>query len=106
MRVLFDQGTPIPLRNLLDSHQIETAYERGWSQLTNGVLLAAEERESFEVFVTTDQNIVNQQNINGLPFAVVVLSSTSWPRIQIASDTIRLTIDAAPPGTITEVNIL
>ena len=105
MRVLFDQGTPVPLRNLLDSHQIETAYERGWSQLSNGELLAAAEREGFDVFVTTDKNIISQQNLDGLPFAVVVLSSTSWPRIYTTSETIKLAIDAATPGTVTEVNI-
>ena len=105
MRVLFDQGTLVPLRNLLDSHQIETAYDRGWSQLTNGDLLAAVEREGFEIFVTTDKNIVNQQNLDGLPFAIVILSSTSWPRIRTASDTVKLAIDAAAPGTIAEVNI-
>ena len=105
MRVLFDQGTPVPLRNLLDSHHIETAYERGWSQLANGDLLAAAEQEGFEVFVTTDKNINSQQNLDRLPFAIVVLSSTSWPRIQTASDTVQLAVDAATPGTITEVNI-
>jgi hypothetical protein len=105
LRVLFDQGKPFPLRNLLDSHQIETAYERGWSQLTNGDLLAVAGREGFQVFVTTDQNIVNQQNLDGLRFAVVVLSSTSWPRIQAASDSVKRAIDAATPDTVTEVNI-
>ena len=105
MRVLFDQGTPVPLRNFLDSHQIETAYERGWSQLTNGDLLAAAEREGFEVFVTTDKNLSSQQNIDGLPFAIVELSSTSWPRIQIAVASVILVIDAATPGTVTEVKI-
>jgi len=43
VRILFDQGTPIPLRKPLNSHQIETAFERGWSTLTNGELLAAAE---------------------------------------------------------------
>ena len=105
MRVLFDQGTPVPLRNLLDSHQIETAYERGWSQLANGDLLAVAEREGFEVFVTTDKNIISQQNLDGLPFAIVVLSSTSWPRIRTASYTVKAAIDAATPGTVTEVSI-
>ena len=105
MRVLFDQGTPVPLRNLLDSHQIETAHERGWNQLANGDLLAAAEREGFEVFVTTDKNIISQQNLDGLRFAIVVLSSTSWPRIHTASDTIKTAICAATPGAIIEVNI-
>jgi hypothetical protein len=41
VRVLFDQGTPVPLRNLLGNNQVETAFERGWHTLTNGELLAA-----------------------------------------------------------------
>ncbi len=52
MRILFDQGTPVPLRELLGSHQVETAFERGWSTLTNGELLAAAEQEGFDVFLT------------------------------------------------------
>lgn len=77
MRILFDQGTPVPLRELLSSHQVETAFERGWSTLSNGDLLAAADQERFEVFVTTDKNLRNQQNLGGLSIAVVVLSSTS-----------------------------
>jgi len=105
LRVLFDQGTPVPLRDVLDSHQIDTAYERGWSRLTNGDLLTEVEREGFEVFVTTDKNLSSQQNLAGSPFAIVVLSSTSWPRIRLALDSVRSAIDAADPGTIVEVNI-
>jgi hypothetical protein len=50
--------------------------------MSNGELLAAAEREGVEVFVTTDKNLGNQQNLSGLKIAIVVLSSTSWPRIQ------------------------
>ena len=39
MRVLFDQGTPVPLRRYLSDHRVETAYERGWSNLRNSALL-------------------------------------------------------------------
>ena len=65
MRILFDQGTPVPLRKILTSHQVETAFERSWSTLTNGELLAAAEQEGFEVFVTTDRNLQDQQNLLG-----------------------------------------
>ncbi len=54
MRILFDQGTPVPLREFLNPHQVETAFERGWSTLSNGELLAVGEQEGFEVFVMTD----------------------------------------------------
>ena len=43
MKVLFDQGTPVPLRGYLSNHVVETAYERGWNNLKNGDLLARAE---------------------------------------------------------------
>lgn len=57
MRVLFDQGTPEPLRHLLTQHEVATAYERGWARLKNGELLDAAEKEGYAVFVTTDSNL-------------------------------------------------
>ena len=105
MRILFDQGTPVPLRKLLNSHQVETAFELGWSTLTNGELLAAAEQEGFEVFVTTDRNLRDQQNLGGLRIAIIVLSSTSWPRIEKAATAVKQAIDAALPGSTKEVEI-
>jgi len=57
MRVLFDQGTPDPLRKSLTQHNVSTAYEKGWSKLRNGALLDTAEREGYEVMVTTDTNL-------------------------------------------------
>jgi len=82
VRVLFDQGTPVPLRESLTQHEVSTAYERGWSNLTNGELLDIAEQEGFTVFVTTDLNLKYQQNLSVRRIAIVVLTSTSWPRIQ------------------------
>jgi hypothetical protein len=45
VRILFDQGTPVPLRKFLNLHYVETAFERGWSTLKNGELLTAAEHE-------------------------------------------------------------
>ena len=55
MRIVFDQGTPAPLRRLLVGHLVLTAHERGWSRLSNGDLLAAAEAENFDALVTTDR---------------------------------------------------
>jgi glutamate racemase len=82
VRVLFDQGTPAPLRQHLSGHDISTAYELGWGSLKNGDLLQQAEAQSFQVLVTTDQNLRYQQNLSSRKIAVVVLSTTSWPRIQ------------------------
>ena len=105
MRILFDQGTPAPLRHLLHGHEIVTAGERGWSTLGDGELLAAAEAQGFEVFVTTDMNLRHQQNLARRIIAIVVLGTTSWPRIRQAVGSIAATVDAAAPATIAEIAV-
>jgi len=77
MRVLFDQGTPAPLRHALALHRVSTAFELEWSNLGNGDLLREAEGR-FEVFVTTDQNLRHQQNLGGGQLVILVLSTTNW----------------------------
>ena len=105
MRVLFDQGTPAPLRRMLARHEVETAHERGWSQLTNGELLDAAEREGFAVVLTTDTNLKYQQNLESRRLAVVVLTTTSWPRIQRMVGAVVAAVDGATAGSYVEVAI-
>src|SRR5665213_3325607 len=81
MKILFDHGTPAPLRRQLAGHEISTTYEMAWAKLNNGDLLAAAEK-SFDAFITTDQNLRYQQNLSGRKLAILVLPTTSWPRIK------------------------
>ena len=39
MKLLFDQGTPAPLRRHLQEHTVDTLAEKGWSDKSNGELL-------------------------------------------------------------------
>ena len=105
MRVLFDQGTPAPLRHALVGHSVETAFELGWGTLQNGALLAAAEAQGFEVFLTTDKNLKYQQNLVGRRLAIVVLSTTSWPRIRAASAKVLEAVDSAQAGSFIEVDV-
>lgn len=105
MKILFDQGTPVPLRRSLTAHVVETAHERGWSQLQNGVLISTAEQQGFEVFITTDRNLKYQQNLADRRLAIVVLLSTSWPRIQRALPRVLEAIEASTPGSYCEVKI-
>jgi hypothetical protein len=50
MKILFDQGTPAPLRHSFRDHSISTAYEMGWANLGNGDLLSAAEA-AFNAFM-------------------------------------------------------
>lgn len=81
MRILFDQGTPVPLRRQLSGHTVSTAFEMGWSNLSNGDLLAKAESQ-FDLMLTSDQNLRYQQNLTGRKLAIVVLPTTIWPEIQ------------------------
>lgn len=105
MRVLFDQGTPVPLRRALVQHEVSTVFQRGWSQLKNGELLSCAEEEGFAVLVTTDTKLKYQQNLSARRIAIVVLNTTSWPRIQRALDVVAAAVDAAAPGSYREVAI-
>ena len=84
---------------------MSTAYELGWSTLKNGELLAAAEGNGFDVFVTTDTNLSYQQNLSNRKIAIVVLSTTSWPRIQKSVAAILSAIDAARPNSYQIVSI-
>ena len=105
MRVLFDQGTPVPLRQFLTQHEVTTAYELGWSRLKNGALLDAAEAAGFAALVTTDANLRYQQNLIARHIGIVVLSTTSWPRIQRAAERVIQAVDGATPGSYIEVAI-
>lgn len=80
-KILFDQGTPVPLRDYLTEHTVQTAFELGWSNLENGALLAVAE-DVFDLLIRTDQQLAYQQNLAGRKLSVLVLMSTSWPRIK------------------------
>ena len=105
MRILFDQGTPAPLRRHLDGHVVDTAAERGWSDLDNGDLIDSAEQAGYEVLITTDQNLRYQQNLAGRRLAVVVLLSTAWPKVQLRVEEIRTALDQIGPGELREVPI-
>ena len=105
MKVLFVQGTPAPLKDLLPNHDVLTAYELGWSTLKNGELLRAAESNGFEVFITTDTNLRYQQNLIQRKIAIVSLSTTSWPRIKQHASLIVTAVTNSVINSFIEVNI-
>jgi hypothetical protein len=105
MKILFDQGTPVPLRRHLPRHDVATAAEMDWSQLTNGELLAAATDAGFEVLVTTDQNLRYQQDLKERTIVVVVLMTTSWPRIEKRSGKVAEAINECGRGSYAEIEV-
>ena len=105
MRVLFDHAIPVPLRDYLSEHAVDTAVDRGWSELSNGELLESADRQGYQVLITSDQSIRHQQNLSRRRIVIVVLLSNRWPRVRLRIDEIRAAVDGMEPGEVKEVAI-
>ena len=105
MRVLFDQATPVTIRSFLVGHTVRTAAQQEWDTLKNGDLLTVTEQAGFEVFLTTDKNVRYQQNMVGRTIAVVVIGVQQWPALQPHVALVVAAVNAATPGSFTEVAI-
>ncbi len=77
MRVLLDEDVPIRLRLYFQSEvEVETVAYRGWKGLKNGALLRAAQ-EYFDVFVTMDDSLPDQQFLPQFELGVVILRASS-----------------------------
>ncbi len=105
MLILLDNGVPAPLRHVLKGHVVVEAFERGWDRLLNGELIAAAEAAGFEVLVTTDKNMRNQQNLGARKLAFIVLGNQQWPTLRQFVDKVVAAVDAVTPGAYVEVEV-
>jgi hypothetical protein len=105
MLVLFDHGTPRGIASVLQGHRVKEARSQGWDRLRNGDLLDAAEAAGFEVLLTNDKNMRYQQNLTGRKIALVVLSNPLWPLVRLQLAKVAAAVDAATPGSYTEVEI-
>jgi predicted nuclease of predicted toxin-antitoxin system len=105
MKILIDECLPRRLKRSLPGHQVMTVVERGWAGTKNGALLARMERE-FDVFITVDQNMQYQHDLETIAIAFVVLRAVSnkieslvplMPRVLEALNTIQ-------PGDVVEIS--
>ncbi len=71
----------------------------GWAGLKNGELLQAAENVGFDVFVTGDQTLVQEQNLAGRRLAVVGLSAIQLPIVRESLSKVIAAIDSAAPGS-------
>jgi hypothetical protein len=103
MRILFDHGTPAPLRRALTGHAVLTAHDMAWAELDNGALLKAAEAQ-FDVPITTDRNLRHQQSLAGRRLAILVLPTTSWPKIRDHEAQVAAAVNALRAGDVVELN--
>jgi PIN like domain len=73
MRILLDECVPRRLKHELAGHDVHTVPEMGWAGKKNGELLNLLVPAGFEVFLTVDQNLRYQQNLQAASIVVIVL---------------------------------
>jgi hypothetical protein len=105
MLILFDHGTPRGIASYLPEHTVKEARAQGWDRLTNGELLKAAESAGFDLLLSTEKNIRYQQNLQQRKIAIVVLGKARWRLIKSLLAHVVAAVNAAQPGTYTEVDI-
>jgi hypothetical protein len=68
-------------------------------------LLAAAEKDGFDLFLTADKNIRYQQKLSHRRIALIVLGNSPWPLVRLHIAEIVAAVSAATPGTFVEVEI-
>ncbi len=104
MRILLAECMPRPLRNELTGYDVMTVRQMGWSGIKNGRLLRLAE-ETFDVFLTVDQNLPYQQDLSNYKIAVIVLVARS-NRLQLLQPLVPSLLEAlrtVQPGDLVRV---
>ena len=95
--VLFDTGTPRHLQTHLVGHAVDLAQQRGWAKLANSKLLNEAEEVGYDVLITTDRKIQDEQNLATRPFGVIAVRP-DWIYVQQRIPAIAHAVDTIGPG--------
>jgi hypothetical protein len=77
MKVLLDENLPHELRKLIPGHDVYTVAYCGWAGVKNGELLRRAGADGFDVMITHDNGVPNQQNPQTLSIALIILRAPS-----------------------------
>ena len=74
MRILLDENLDWRLARDLVGHDVRAVVKIGWLGLENGALLEKAERD-FDVFITMDSNLVQQQSVARAKLSIIALQA-------------------------------
>jgi len=99
LKIVVDEGVPRQLAAALrkaglDAHRFNPV----WKGATNGELIAAVEKEGFDVLLTNDKNMASQLSLKGRTVAVVALPTNKRATIMSRLADIVDTLGRATPG--------
>ena len=84
MGILLDECRPTDLARDLSGHEVKTVPQAGWASVSNGKLLRnIAESGQFDVFLTMDKHLLEQNKTSSLPFSIVLLRAKSNRMIHV-----------------------
>ena len=92
MRVCLDENMPLPLRFVLEGHEVSSVLAEGWQGKANGELLDLL-AGNFDALLTSDRSIAHQQNLGGRGVSVVVVPTNNLTVLRANAIAIRVTLD-------------
>ena len=105
MRILFDHNVPAPLSNFLPGHEVELAASLGWEEFSDGDLLQMACQGRYDLLITADQGIRNQQKVEDFPIAIIELSTPNRPRLERYHQRVSQALSQATKGSVLQVFI-
>jgi predicted nuclease of predicted toxin-antitoxin system len=104
VKVLLDECVDPRLAAYFKIHEVKTVKEMGWLGITNGELLKIA-NPHFDAFVTVDQNIPYQQNLEQFKIIVVIVRGQNLRARRLAAliPDLEAAIDNAKPGQVVSV---
>jgi hypothetical protein len=105
LRILIDECLPVQLRHIFVGHDARTVVHMSWRSLKNGELLAAAEREQFDLFITADVRIPATHDISRSHLAVVVVPTNRRKVLDQIGNVILDAVAKAKPGDVSIVSL-
>ncbi len=104
MNIFLDESAPKPLAYRLKGHAVESAASMDWRGIQNGKLLRLVNAAQFDVFITSDKNMIHQQPMSQFRFATLVLSTNDWKAMRNKVQPIRDALSMLVPGSVSYVD--
>jgi predicted nuclease of predicted toxin-antitoxin system len=77
MKILLDECVTKRLKPHLSCFEVYTVNEMKWGGVKNGELMSLSVINQFDIILTIDKNMINQQNIKKYPITIVVFNAST-----------------------------
>ena len=104
MKILIDECLPRRLKHELPGHTVNTVPEAGWAGRKNGALLRLM-AGVYDVFITIDSNLEDQQQLAAQPLGFIVLSAINnkLATLQPLMPAVREALETIQPGQVIRI---